>query len=31
MREFKRGTVERKLWTPRFGTGYGRVATQIIE
>ena len=31
MQEFKSGTVDCKLWTPRLGTDYGRVATQMIE
>jgi len=31
MQEIKSVTIERNLWTPRFGTGYGRVATQMIE
>jgi hypothetical protein len=28
---FKSGGVERILWRPRFGTGSGRVITQIIK
>lgn len=31
MQEIKGFTIECNLWTPRFGTGYGRVATQMIE
>jgi hypothetical protein len=31
MQEFKSSTVECKLWTPRFGTGYGHVTTQVTE
>jgi hypothetical protein len=31
IQEFKSGRVERTLWRPRFGTGSGRVVTQIIE
>jgi hypothetical protein len=31
IQEFKSGRVERTLWRPHFGTGSGRVVTQIIE
>jgi hypothetical protein len=31
MQEIKSVIIERNLRAPRFGTGYGRVATKMIE